>query len=80
MPAPHASHPSPADLAAFAVGKLAHADAHAVAAHLETCPACQRAAAGVPGDSFIARVRDARPSQPSHGGTQLLRRSSRSAS
>ena len=35
MTAPHASHPTAADLAAFAVGKLTDADARAVAAHLE---------------------------------------------
>ena len=51
MNAPHANHPSPADLAAFAVGKLPDADAAAVAAHLESCPDCRRAAPG-----FAARV------------------------
>jgi serine/threonine protein kinase len=70
MNAPHANHPSPADLAAFAVGKLPDADAAAVAAHLESCPDCRRAAASAPGDSFVSRVRDARPSQPP-GGTQV---------
>jgi tRNA A-37 threonylcarbamoyl transferase component Bud32 len=70
MNAPHANHPSPAQLVAFAVGKLTDADARAVAAHLESCPDCRRAAASTPGDSFVARVRDARPTQPA-GGTRV---------
>jgi serine/threonine protein kinase len=70
MNAPHANHPSPADLAAFAAGRLRDADARAVAAHLERCPDCRRAAASAPGDSFIARVQGARPSQPP-GGTRV---------
>lgn len=71
MPASHANHPSPADLRAFAVGKLADADTRAVAAHLESCPDCRRAAASVPGDSFIARVRHALPSQALRSGTLI---------
>jgi tRNA A-37 threonylcarbamoyl transferase component Bud32 len=70
MNAPHANHPSPAQLAAFAVGKLTDGDARAVAAHLQSCPDCRRAAERAPGDSFVARVRDARPTQ-SPGGTPL---------
>jgi serine/threonine protein kinase len=70
MTAPHANHPTPADLAAFAVGKLRDADAAAVAAHLESCPDCRRAAASAPGDSFVARVHNARPPQPA-GGTRV---------
>jgi serine/threonine protein kinase len=64
MNAPQANHPSPADLAAFATGRLRDADARVVATHLESCPDCCRAAASASGDSFVARVRDARPSQP----------------
>jgi anti-sigma factor RsiW len=48
MTAPRAQHPSPDDLAAFAVGRLGGSAAAAVAAHLEKCPACRRAAARAP--------------------------------
>jgi anti-sigma factor RsiW len=57
MTAPHASHPTPADLAAFAAGRLSSAAAGVVAAHLAECPGCRRAAEKAHGDSFVARVR-----------------------
>jgi tRNA A-37 threonylcarbamoyl transferase component Bud32 len=69
MTAPHAQHPSPADLAAFAAGQLADADARAVAAHLESCPDCRRAAAA-PGPSSGTHVRGAPPARP-RSGTKL---------
>jgi tRNA A-37 threonylcarbamoyl transferase component Bud32 len=59
MTAPHANHPTAADLAAFAVGKLNDADARAVAEHLAGCPDCRRAAEDASGDSFVARLRAA---------------------
>jgi tRNA A-37 threonylcarbamoyl transferase component Bud32 len=70
MNAPHANHPSPADLAAFAVGKLSDADAAAVASHLDGCPDCRRAAESAPDVSFLSRVKDARHAPPP-GGTPL---------
>jgi tRNA A-37 threonylcarbamoyl transferase component Bud32 len=70
MTVPRPNHPNPAELAAFAVGKLSVADADAVAAHLEACPDCRRAAEDAPGDSFVERVRDARPTPPPSGGTR----------
>jgi serine/threonine protein kinase/WD40 repeat protein len=73
MTGPHTKHPTADSLAAFALGKLSDAEASAVAAHLESCPDCRRAAASAPGDSFIARVRDARPSQSPLSGTRLPR-------
>src|SRR5206468_145717 len=65
MTAPHANHPTAADLAAFAVGKLAEAGARAVAEHLAGCPDCRRAAEDASGDSFLARVRAAGAPGPS---------------
>jgi serine/threonine protein kinase len=56
-----APHPTPADLAAFAVGKLSDADAVGIAGHLADCHACRQVAESAPGDSFVARVKDARP-------------------
>jgi tRNA A-37 threonylcarbamoyl transferase component Bud32 len=44
MSAPHATHPTPEDLAAFAAGTLPQARAGGVAAHLESCPDCRRSA------------------------------------
>jgi tRNA A-37 threonylcarbamoyl transferase component Bud32 len=64
MPTSHAQHPTPADLAAFAVGKLSSADAGAVAAHLADCPNCRLAAERAHGDSFVARVQAAGLSHP----------------
>jgi hypothetical protein len=54
--------PSPQELSAFGLGKLPEAAAAAVAAHLEGCPPCREAVAGQPADSFLRKVRDARPS------------------
>jgi serine/threonine protein kinase len=65
MTAPHANHPTAADLAAFAVGKLTDADARAVAAHLESCADCRRAAENARADSFVARVKAAGEPGPS---------------
>jgi tRNA A-37 threonylcarbamoyl transferase component Bud32 len=71
MNAPRVNHPTPADLAAFAVGKLSEADAGAVAEHLEHCPACRNVAESAPPDSFVARVKEARPASAPKGGTQV---------
>jgi hypothetical protein len=60
MSAPRAQHPSPDDLTAFAVGRLGGAAAAAVAAHLEKCPACRRAAVRTPA---VPRARNARPAE-----------------
>jgi serine/threonine protein kinase len=52
-------HPTPQELTAFGIGKLPEHAAAAVAAHLELCPACRQAVAGVSSDSFLDRVRAA---------------------
>jgi serine/threonine protein kinase len=54
-------HPTPQELTAFGLGKLPEHAAAAVAAHLESCPACRKAVAGVPPDSFLEKVRAAGP-------------------
>src|SRR5262249_22035413 len=59
MPEPM-QHPPAQDLAAFSQGKLSQVEADAVARHLKTCSSCQ-AAAQKAADSFLGKVRDARP-------------------
>jgi serine/threonine protein kinase/HEAT repeat protein len=53
-------HPTPQELTAFGLGKLPERAAAVVAAHLESCPACRQAVAGVSADSFLNKVRDAK--------------------
>jgi serine/threonine protein kinase len=52
-------HPSPQELTDFGLGKLPKHAAAAVAAHLESCPSCLQAVAGVLPDSFLKKVRAA---------------------
>jgi formylglycine-generating enzyme required for sulfatase activity/tRNA A-37 threonylcarbamoyl transferase component Bud32 len=49
------SHPSPDVLHALAAGRLDQATAHAIIAHIEACPDCQRAATTIGEDSFLRR-------------------------
>jgi serine/threonine protein kinase len=60
------THPTPQELTAFGQGKLPDAAAVAVARHLEACPDCQKALEKVPPDSFVGKVRAAKP-----GGSSL---------
>src|SRR5438132_13202373 len=60
------THPSQQELAAYGLGKLPDRAAAGVASHLEACPACRQAVAGLPPDSFLGKVRAARP-----GGSAL---------
>jgi serine/threonine protein kinase len=55
------THPTPKELTAFGLGKLPERAAAAVAAHLESCPACRQAVAAVPPDSFLGKVRATGP-------------------
>jgi len=55
------SHPTAQALALFGHGKLSEAQAATVAAHLETCADCRSAVAGLPADSFLGKVRAAKP-------------------
>jgi WD40 repeat protein/tRNA A-37 threonylcarbamoyl transferase component Bud32 len=60
------THPSAQALALFSSGKLSEAKAVTVATHLETCSDCRGAVERVPPDSFLGKVRAAKP-----GGTVL---------
>ncbi len=53
------THPTPQELAAFGHGRLPDRAAAGIAAHLEICPACCQVVAGLSGDSFLGKVRDA---------------------
>ena len=57
-----AIHPTPQELTAFALGKLTDSATATVAHHLEKCPECRQAIEKVPADSFVGKVRAARPS------------------
>jgi serine/threonine protein kinase/formylglycine-generating enzyme required for sulfatase activity len=57
------THPSADDLRGFAVGKLDEMTAAVIMNHLDGCPDCCRAVAGLSGDDFLDRLRQAhRPS------------------
>jgi serine/threonine protein kinase len=60
------THPSAQALALFGSGKLSDAQAVTVATHLETCADCRGAVENLPPDSFLGKVRAAKP-----GGTVL---------
>ncbi len=60
------SHPSEQALALFGNGKLCESQTATLIALLETCADCRNAVAGLPPDSFMCKVRAAKPS-----GTQL---------
>jgi WD40 repeat protein len=58
-------HPSERALALFGQGRLPEAQARTVAAHLEVCPACRQAVAALPPDSFVGKLRGAKPGSSS---------------
>ena len=69
-----AIHPTGQELAAFGLGKLSDAASVAVADHLEECPACREALESSPADSFLDKVRAAKPdasSLPARAGNVL---------
>jgi formylglycine-generating enzyme required for sulfatase activity/predicted Ser/Thr protein kinase len=59
------AHPSAQALALFGHGKLSEAQAATVAAHLETCADCRKAVTSLPPDSFVGKVRAAKPGSSS---------------
>ena len=61
MPHARTRHPSAKDLADFGLGKLPRDVADGVAAHLDGCGECQGKLAEQQPDSFVARLRAARP-------------------
>jgi hypothetical protein len=54
-------HPSAQELTAFALGKLPETAASTIAGHLEKCPSCRKAVENLPADSFVGKVRAAKP-------------------
>ncbi len=65
MPPAAEAHPSPPQLAAFALGQLDGDRASTVAEHLAACVACCRVAADTPADPFLRWLRSARGALPS---------------
>jgi hypothetical protein len=65
------SHPSAAELEAFALGSL-DALCAAVEAHVSTCPDCQRRAADVPGDAFVELLRSTLSRNPTAGRPRVI--------
>src|SRR5262245_58903175 len=70
MPANPAVHPEPHVLQAFALGKQGDEETDSVARHLETCEGCREQLRGVPADSFLDKLKAAKPRD---GATQLPR-------
>ncbi|HLN33015.1 MAG TPA: protein kinase [Gemmataceae bacterium] len=62
-----AIHPSSQELAAFSQGRLSDAASAVIAQHLETCSACGKVLKSMPPDSFLVKVRAAKP-----GGSSVL--------
>ncbi|WP_435020889.1 family 16 glycoside hydrolase [Tundrisphaera sp. TA3] len=58
---PLATHPTDETLHAYGLGKLDDAGARAVDEHLEGCLACRARVADAAPDSFLGRLREARP-------------------
>jgi formylglycine-generating enzyme required for sulfatase activity len=68
MPASHATHPTAEQLAAFAAGRLANAQAQVVAAHLQRCPTCCQAAGEASGGAPSTRAPAGRTPPPAGVG------------
>jgi hypothetical protein len=58
-------HPTPQELSAFSLGRLSDAAAAVIAGHLEDCPACRNAVENAGPDSFVSKVRAAKPGDSS---------------
>jgi serine/threonine protein kinase len=61
MDAHAVSHPTDQTLSSYGLGKLDDRLAEAVNQHLEQCPECSKRVAEMSADSFLERLRDARP-------------------
>ncbi|HEY3787499.1 MAG TPA: serine/threonine-protein kinase [Urbifossiella sp.] len=64
MNATQTIHPTPDQLKAFGLGKLAPATVDTVVQHLETCIDCRNVVAESSGDSFLRRLREAQEERP----------------
>ncbi|MFO0810193.1 MAG: protein kinase [Gemmataceae bacterium] len=56
---PTTAHPTDVALAAYALGKLAAADAETVRGHLDACPRCRTLAERTPADTFVRLLQKA---------------------
>jgi serine/threonine protein kinase/WD40 repeat protein/formylglycine-generating enzyme required for sulfatase activity len=56
-----AIHPADETLVSYGLGKLAETVAASVNRHLEECPPCRQRVAELSGDSFVGRLREAKP-------------------
>jgi serine/threonine protein kinase len=65
-----AQHPTAAEVAAFALGKLDQSTAEWVGRHLEECPACRAAAERAPADSVVNLLRGAGAPAPATASFQ----------
>jgi serine/threonine protein kinase len=63
MPQRTDAHPAAEELSDFGLGKLSEAAAVAIASHLESCPQCRSAVENQPPDSFVDKVRAAKPAE-----------------
>src|SRR5262249_42732495 len=61
MDAPASLHPTDQTLSSYGLGKLDDGSAAAVDRHRETCADCRRRVSELSGDSFLSRLRQARP-------------------
>ncbi len=73
-------HPTPQELTDYGRGELADSAGAAVAAHIEVCADCRDALVGLAPDSFLAKLRAARPASSSTPPQSLPTRSTLSAS
>src|SRR5262245_56340388 len=63
------THPTQEQLEALGLGRLSDAEAAAVEMHVAECSHCARALEGIPADSFLAGLREARQSS---GNTPVI--------
>lgn len=67
-------HPTPADLAAFALGRLGPEELAAIEEHVASCHSCGRVLGAVPNDTLVERLRVGKTAaegaspEPSGGG------------
>jgi hypothetical protein len=64
MTALNTTCPPESMLSDFGLGKLDAANAETISKHIETCADCRRRVAGVSGDSFVGRLREAGGAAP----------------
>ncbi len=68
MDTARSGHPTQQMLSSFGLGKLNESLVRAVSIHLERCPECRKQVGELPPDSFLGRLRDAKPTDKSDSG------------